>query len=350
MFSSDTLNNHQEKAIEILSNILDTEIDSIAQLGGGKNCLVYQIKCSSSQHLVSKFYFSHQNDPRDRLSTEYNALRFLWKHGVRCIPEPLILNREYECGIYECISGQPVSPQDIRKIEIDQTVTFLLTLKQLSHLPESQKLQPASEACFSFKTVFETVEKRMNQLERVQDIELQNYLKKEVKPAFFKIFDWCKKECDRIKSNWNDDIDMMERTLSPSDFGFHNTLRRTNGEIVFIDFEYFGWDDPGKMVSDFLLHPGFKLNHELKKYFVRQFLQLFPSFEQFLKRIRIAFPMHGLNWSLRMLNEYLPEHSSRRQFAAGSNLQMSAVLKTQLNKSKQLLKKISNEYRQFAYE
>jgi len=350
MCSSDTLYNHQEKALEILSNILDNKISEIVQSGGGKNSLVYKIQCLPSQYFISKFYFRHQNDPRDRLSTEYNALRFLWKHGLRYIPEPLILNKEYECGIYECISGQPVLPQDVGKKEIDQAISFLLTLKQLSQLPESRRLRPASEACFSLGTVSKTVEKRMTQLERVQDQALQNYLKKEVTPAFFEIINWCKKESDRIKINWDDDIDLMERTLSPSDFGFHNTLRRTNGEIVFIDFEYFGWDDPAKMVSDFLLHPGFQLTHNLKKYFFRQFLQVFPYSEQLFSRIRIAFPMHGVNWSLRMLNEYLPEHSSRRQFASGSNIRISAVLKRQMNKSKQLLNKISDGYKHFAYE
>ena len=46
------------------------------------------------------------------------------------------------------------------------------------------------------------------------------------------------------------------RVLSPSDFGFHNALRRPDGTIVFVDFEYFGWDDPAKMMADAMLHPG----------------------------------------------------------------------------------------------
>lgn len=350
MYFSDTLHNHQEKILEILSSILNTKIHVITQSGGGKNSLVYKIQCLPTQCFISKFYFRHQMDQRDRLSAEYNALRFLWKHGVRCIPEPLILNKEYECGIYECISGKPVSPQAIGKKEIDQAVSFLLTLKQLSQLPESQKLQPASEACFSLETVSKTIAKRMTQLERVQDLELQNYLNQEVKPAFWGITGWCKKECDRIKINWDDDLELVERTLSPSDFGFHNTLMRANGEIVFIDFEYFGWDDPAKMISDFLLHPGFQLQFDLKNYFVQQFFHFFPSSEKLFHRIRITYPLHGINWSLRMLNEYLPEHSSRRQFASGSNIQMSAVLKRQMNKSKQLLNKIFDGYKQFAYE
>ena len=46
------------------------------------------------------------------------------------------------------------------------------------------------------------------------------------------------------------------RSLVPSDFGFHNSLRRADGTLAFVDFEYFGWDDPVKLTADILLHPG----------------------------------------------------------------------------------------------
>src|SRR5438045_7788399 len=32
-----------------------------------------------------------------------------------------------------------------------------------------------------------------------------------------------------------------ERCISPSDFGFHNTIRSENGRLRFFDFEYAGW-------------------------------------------------------------------------------------------------------------
>jgi len=45
-------------------------------------------------------------------------------------------------------------------------------------------------------------------------------------------------------------------TLSPSDFGPHNVLCRTgSSEFTCIDLEFFGWDDPTKLVCDSLLHP-----------------------------------------------------------------------------------------------
>jgi hypothetical protein len=51
-----------------------------------------------------------------------------------------------------------------------------------------------------------------------------------------------------------DRINHDERCVSPSDFGFHNAIRTSNG-IRFIDFEFAGWDDPAKTVTDFMLHP-----------------------------------------------------------------------------------------------
>ena len=43
----------------------------------------------------------------------------------------------------------------------------------------------------------------------------------------------------------------LDKCLSPSDFGFHNVIVEKDKILRFIDFEYAGWDDPAKMVSDF---------------------------------------------------------------------------------------------------
>ena len=48
-----------------------------------------------------------------------------------------------------------------------------------------------------------------------------------------------------------------EKSLSPSDFGFHNMLIDKNGRLRFIDFEYAGWDDPAKIICDFFCQPKF---------------------------------------------------------------------------------------------
>ena len=72
------------------------------------------------------------------------------------------------------------------------------------------------------------------------------------------------------KKNWSDDIKFEERIprtqqiLSPSDLGFHNCIKGNDGLLTFIDFDYFGWDDPVKLTCDFLLHPGMVLSDQQK--------------------------------------------------------------------------------------
>ena len=44
-------------------------------------------------------------------------------------------------------------------------------------------------------------------------------------------------------------LDIADRCVSPSDFGFHNAIVRGSGEICFIDFEYAGWDDSAQVFS-----------------------------------------------------------------------------------------------------
>jgi hypothetical protein len=51
-----------------------------------------------------------------------------------------------------------------------------------------------------------------------------------------------------------DAVTREELCVSPSDFGFHNAIR-TPTCMKFIDFEFAGWDDPAKAVSDFALQP-----------------------------------------------------------------------------------------------
>ena len=61
----------------------------------------------------------------------------------------------------------------------------------------------------------------------------------------------------------------------PSDFGFHNSLRREDGSLAFVDFEYFGWDDPVKLTADILLHPGSPLAASQRRRFRQAVCQLY---------------------------------------------------------------------------
>ena len=55
---------------------------------------------------------------------------------------------------------------------------------------------------------------------------------------------------------------MTQEGLSQSDIGFHNIFEDKNNNLLFFDFEYTGWDDSFKMISDIVLQPDYKIKNE----------------------------------------------------------------------------------------
>src|SRR5262249_19275117 len=125
------------------------------------------------------------------------------------------------------------------------------------------------------------------------------------------------------------------RSLCPSDFGFHNALRSPGG-LVFIDFEYFGWDDPVKLCCDFLLHPGMNLSAPLKRGFVEAVLPIYGADARFARRLSLLYPLFALRWCLILLNEFLPERWATRVHA-GVALDWTAAKERQLARATELL-------------
>ena len=142
---------------------------------------------------------------------------------------------------------------------------------------------------------------------------------------------------------------MSRRTLSPSDFGFHNALRQPGGGIIFLDFEYFGWDDPAKMISDFLLHPAMDFSPSAKKKFASALFGYFPEWPGLLGRVESVYPLFGLKWCAIMLNEFLPDQLRRRQFAATAPTDVPSLQAEQLGKARAMLHRIRTEYQSFPY-
>ena len=80
--------------------------------------------------------------------------------------------------------------------------------------------------------------------------------------------------------------------------------KKKNGELVFLDFEYFGWDDPVKFVSDFIWHPRNKLNNMQKKIWLLEMRRIFSDDPSFSERLNKLFIFFGLKWILIILNVF----------------------------------------------
>jgi len=339
----------------VASRLLGTTLTSVERVSGGRNSQIFKVNCGGNDHYAFKHYFRHPADGRDRLGVEFSSLKFLWRNGVRSIPKPVAADGQRQWAVYEWIEGEDIPGEQVTDSDIDDAVEFLGKLHELAGSEASTHLPAASEACYSAQATIDNVRMRLNRLRSCENVEgqaegLPGFLADEFEPLFNEVAEWCRERYARSGQSYLSELHLPDRTLSPSDFGFHNALRRSDGQIVFLDFEYFGWDDPAKTISDFLLHPAMDLKEGLKQQFVSGVLTRFKGSGDLAMRVTALYPLFGLKWCLILLNEFLPEHLLRRDFARVRSGNQDSLQAAQLVKARRMLARVCEQYEQFPYQ
>jgi hypothetical protein len=334
-----------------LTTMLQMPVNSLERLGGGRNSCVYKVGCPENMEFTAKVYFHSKTDTRNRQKTEFDGLRFIREAGITNVPRPMAASKDLGITIFEYVQGEPVQSCQLDETDIHQASKFLLDLYEASKCRSSEKLPGASEAFFSLDTILNNIKSRLSRLEQIEPhrgyMAFRDFLHHELIPAFKTVEAWVRKTAEACFIEAYDEIPTKDRTLSPSDFGFHNAIKRPDGLIVFIDFEYFGWDDPAKMISDFLLHPAMSMPNKFRRQFVKSIVQKLGS-EALLNRTKTVYPLFGLKWSLILLNEFLPDQLTRREFAENMTVDRNTLQDQQLEKARIMLKRVLKEYDNFA--
>jgi thiamine kinase-like enzyme len=339
----------EENIRDVLRRHLKKEARSFRQLKGGRNSRVFRVDCADGQAVAVKAYFRSAHDRRDRMGGEFRALRLLEGEGLRNVARPLAADEERHLAVYEFIEGEQVASSDISPADIDRVLDFLRALKQIADRGVAAHFPAASEACFSIDAIFANLDRRFQALENATTgaPALAEFLAQVFRPFRKNAEEWCREFCQARGIDPTQEVSIEARTLSPSDFGFHNMLRRPNGQLAFLDFEYFGWDDPAKTIADFLLHPGMQLPAELKQQFFADALAVFSGCPNIEARVRAVYPLFALKWSTILLNEFTLDHMPRRSFAVGASGVWSQT--AQLEKARRLLGQVIDDYRNFPY-
>src|SRR3989338_9198523 len=348
----------EDIVVEIF-NLNREEIAMIECISGGRNSKVYQMTSVNGSKDIIKQYFSQEKDKRNRLKVEFESLKILEGQGIKNIPRAIDLNRGKNIGLYQYIYGKKIAGNEIKVGDIDLSTTFLLELYKLRTLEEAKKIPWASDACFSFKSMEMIIEHRLSKLLSLDQSSPKNeklisFLTSRFKPLYNEIVQWCKEYAQEKEFKWDVEFPLHSRTLSPSDFGFHNALKQIDGKIIFYDFEYFGWDDSTKMIIDFIQHPGMDLSDECKERFVQNMINGLKVDQTLSYRLKISYPLISLVWCLIVLNEFIPEYFQRRIFSEKINPPEpkeieEKILSGQLSKAEQILKEIAEKYKNFPY-
>ena len=334
-------------ATTLLGEWNDLELNSLAEscgisavkdieaVSGGGNSRVYKGCTESGNNFALKVY--PHDSAHDRLISEFDGLSLIHTFCSSNTLYPLGENRDLEVAAFRWVEGELIRNPELT--DIDQAVKLLSSLQQCQKQNEFENFPFASAACLSGRQIERQLQSRIDRLLAENNERLENFLNKE-----FESF--AKKMLERAMDLWPNQEFEMELTqnqqiLSPSDFGFHNALKNVNGTIVFLDFEYFGWDDPVKLLCDFAFHPGMELSGATRKYWFKSTLKLYG--EELLPRMNASWPLFGLCWVLIMLNEFRNDIWDRRRTAEPSvrDFRKDFQLR-QLKRARQLIKFIDN--------
>lgn len=309
----------------------------LERAAGGRNSRVWKAVPLSAPPVAVKRY---PDDGRDRLGAESAAFALLRRHGLTCVPETLALFPERRLAVYSWIAGEPARLGTAPEA-VDPFADLVERLRGIGMAPDAAALPPATEACLSLADVQTQVESRISRLlARDPGTEaaraMLDLVRNEVVPAWEERLRAARAAYARLGRTPDQILKPEERVPSPSDFGAHNAIRRPDGSLAFVDFEYFGWDDPVKLTADFLLHPAMRLTREQKDRFTARVMGLFAESDA-PARLPALLPLFAVRWICIVLNVFLP---ARRPGDSPATVNGDTP-ETQLEKARCLLRTVN---------
>jgi hypothetical protein len=336
------------EAAAVARALLGGAVDAIDRVqGAGRNSRIYRVRRGGESFAV-KHYPPRREDPRDRLRTEFEALTLMQRHGIAAVPRPLASEAERNYVLLSWVEGDAVDKAE--GSDIDAAADFLARLHRLGDCPDAQQQPLAAEACLSGVEIVAQLGRRLARLADVAEAdpvlgelldEIADWLLGTVLPEVMADY-------RRLGMSFARPLPTRLRSLCPSDFGFHNALRGTGG-LTFVDFEYFGWDDPVKLTCDFLLHPGMRLPEPLKRRFAKAALRIYGADPTFAPRLRLLYLLFAIRWCLILLNEFLPERWSYRVHVGGGPTDWQRAKERQLGLATDLLASVKSSGGGFPY-
>lgn len=282
----------------------------VTPLDGGKNNRVFRLAAGGKQFLL-KSYFWHPEDPRERLKAEFLFSRFLWERGIRNIPQPVACDAAGQLGLYAFVPGRKLAKGEVAASSVGQALAFFLAINRHRQDAAAGELPLASEACFETAEHIALIGRRLERLKKSEgkepvDAAMRDFVADRLSPAWGK---WTRGVLRAASGTAG------ERSLSPSDFGFHNALLVGDGTLYFHDFEYAGWDDPCRTVCDFFCQPELSVPASCFEDFAKEVFGFLKN-PAGLERTHLLLPVYRIKWCCILLNEFLKAGRDRRRFSA----------------------------------
>lgn len=319
---------------------------SIHPLKASGNNRAFQVTTTAGDILVKR-YFVHPSDSRNRLDTEYRFSQYADTVAPGYIPRPIASRPDEQLAAYEFVDGMHIVAGEVTDRDVDTAIAFFTALNRPDARAQAQSLPTASEAVFSLAAHIQLVDRRMALL-----LAATTECSDGPRPFIRQLTEDWRTLVDQalgLAEQWglaaDENLPPAHHCLSPSDFGFHNVLRKGNGRLVFHDFEYAGWDDPTRMLGDFFAQPAVPAPQINYAQFLNRCSDLFPTAEKLAQRATLIRPIYLAKWCCIALGVFVPLTMQRRKFA-NPNLDETAVKKSQMAVATALFEKMRKEARE----
>jgi hypothetical protein len=324
-----------DPAVAAANGLLGARADKIEPVAGGRNSRVYRVE-SGGRLFALKRYPSLADDPRDRLATEVDALALMAARRLANVPRVIAVDRERNFALLSWLDGARITC--VGDSDVDLAAAFLAIIHAMRGGAAAGFQRDAAEACFSGTEVEAQIRRRLAALRAQCDREpeLAHFLDDSFAPRLEQLVNGARSRMAGAGLDFAATLPQEKRSLVPSDFGFHNSLRRADGTLAFVDFEYFGWDDPVKLTADVLHHPGTPMGPSQCDRFRRAALAIYGEDASFRARLDALYPLFGLRWGLILLNEFLPDRW-RLRVAAGETESWAHAKTRQLARARELV-------------
>jgi hypothetical protein len=329
--------------------LLEEPVEAIERVRGfGRNSGVYRVRANGRSYALKRYPPRKDPGERDRATIEFGALRFLAASAIDAVPRAVAVDKADGYCLMEWIEGDPVS--DPQAVDVTAVAEFLASIHELRGSDDARAQPLAAEACPSGAEIVVQIERRLARLSaRTEEAALVAFLDDRFRPLLAQITAWSVAGYAAAGLAFERPVGDLAHTLCPADFGFHNALRRAStGQLVFIDFDYFGWDDPVKLTADFLLHPGMQLPEALKQQFAAAARAIYRTDPTFDVRLPLLYPLFALRWATILLNEFLPERWAYR-LNAGGEADWQAAKQRQLDRAREWMHCLATNFQRFPY-
>mgnify|MGYP000179696014 CR=1 FL=1 len=341
--------NKNDRSIHTIAEglINSSKIRTLSLSGSGANSRIYKLETTDNIYAL-KFYREGKFFFNDRLNSEQKALNLFYENGIFNVPQIYNFDLKNNCVLMEWVNGEIIT--NPCSGDIDSLSEFIISVDKVKNSINLKNHMEATEACLSASELISQIKNRIDKLEKSDSVELLNFIQHYLSPLFEEVSYWVCDYYTKHSMSSNDNLDIKFQTLSVVDFGFHNAMKKNNGETIFIDFEYFGLDDPVKLISDTLLHPHplMNLTREFRQNFFDKTLGYFNKDDNYYIRVKALYPLYALRWCTIMLNSFLPNYVFVDSNSNQADLK-KIIQDKKLNDVKAIVLSLSNNYNNFPF-